>query len=224
MNMRQKFLLKLGITAVAVTVFGLLFAWSLKQTAAEPYVVNKAAMTGWRLALAQPQEGSVPVLSLRPPVDSVTELFQQIFQRTMQSLRAPDPLLVPLVLLSEFNIALRTVFSASDLLDQAMELGLDAPAFTPVCLAVRRELRDGEARQLFYVLFEAPVFGRFRGELARLFVERGGERGTFDPLALSPVMPIAATDLDFASWLPFQPSREGDCQAPIAVEREEEAR
>ena len=219
--MRQKLLLKLGIAAVAVAVFGLLFARSLKQTAAEPYVLNQAALTGWRLSLAQPDERSVAVLSLRPPVGSVRELFQEIFLRTMQSLSALDPPLVPLVLLTEFNSALQRVFSGSELLDQAEKLGLGAAGFTPVCLAVRRELRDGQARELFYVLFDAPEFMRFRDELARLFLERGGERGTFDPLALSPVMPIAATDSDFASWLPLQASREGDCKAPIAVERGE---
>ena len=219
--MRQKLLLKLGIAAVAVAVFGLLFVRSLRQTTAEPYVLNQAAMTGWRLALAPPDERNVAVLSLHPPVDSVRELFQQIFHRTMQSLSGLDPPLVPLVLVTEFNSALRRVLSDSELLDQAEKLGLGAAGFTPVCLAVRREQRDGAARELFYVLFDAPAFGRFRDELARRFVERGGQRGTFDPLALSPVMPIAATDADFTSWLPFQASREGDCQAPIAGERDQ---
>lgn len=216
--MRQKLLLKLGIAAVAVAVFGLLFVRSVKQTAAEPYVLNQAAMTGWRLSLEPPDERSLAILSLRPPVHSVTELFQEIFRRTMQSLRALDPPLVPLVLLSEYNIALRRVFSGSELLDQAETLGLGGARFTPVCVAVRRELRDGQPRELFYILFDAPEFSTFRDELARLFVERGGERGTFDPLALSPVMPIAATDPDFTSWLPLQASREGDCRAPIAVQ------
>ena len=74
--MRQKLLLKLGIAAVAVAVFCLLFVRSLRQTTAEPYVLNQTAMTGWRLALAQSDERNVAVLSLRPPVDSVRELFQ----------------------------------------------------------------------------------------------------------------------------------------------------
>ena len=223
-TMRQKQLLKLGIAAVAVAVFGLLFARSLKQTAAEPYVLNQAALTGWRLSVEPPDERSLAILSLRPPVDSVRELFQDIFRRTMQSLRALDPPLVPLVLLTEYNSALRRVFSGSELLDQAEKLGLGAAGFTPICLGVRREQRDGQPRELFYILFDAPEFSRFRDELARLFVERAGERGTFDPAALSPVMPIAATDPDFASWLPLQASRDGDCRAPILMERDEVTR
>jgi hypothetical protein len=215
--MRQTLLLKLSITAVAVAVFGLLFVRSVKRTAAEPYVLNQAALTGWRLSLEPPDERSLAILSLRPPADSVRGLFQEIFRRTMQSLRAADPPLVPLVLLTEYNSALRRVFSGSELSDQAERLGLDAAAFTPVCLAVRREQRDGQPRELFYILFDAPEFSRFRDELARLFVERAGERGMFDPLALSPVMPIAATDSDFTSWMPLQASREGDCRAPILL-------
>jgi hypothetical protein len=34
-----------------------------------------------------------------------------------------------------------------------------AAGFTPVCLAIRRELRDGQARELFYVLLMRPNSG-----------------------------------------------------------------
>ena len=214
---RQTLLLKLGIAAIVIAVFGLLFVRSLRQTATAPYGLNQAAMTDWRLALARPDESSVAVLSLRLPQNSARTLFEQIFQRSMQSLSALDPPLVPLVLTSEFNIALRRVWSDSDLLAQAEKAGLLATGFAPVCLAVRREQHDGRPRELYFVLFDAPAFDKFRDELARLFVERGGERGTFDPLALSPMMLIAATDSDFASWLPLRANREGDCRAPIEL-------
>jgi hypothetical protein len=34
-----------------------------------------------------------------------------------------------------------------------------AAGFMPICLAVRRELRDGQARELFYVLLMRPNSG-----------------------------------------------------------------
>jgi hypothetical protein len=61
---------------------------------------------------------------------------------------------------------------------------------------------------------------RFRDEIARLVQERQErqERGgpAFDPGALGPVLPIAASEGDTASWgaLDVGPS---DCQAPLAA-------
>jgi hypothetical protein len=217
-TLRQKRLLKLTMAAIAVAVFGLVFVRSLKRTAAEPYVVSQAMMTQWELALAPPDDRNAAILSLRSPLNSARGLFDQIFQRSMQSLMAQDPPLVPVVLVSEFNVALRRVFSDVDLLNQAERLGLATASFTPVCLAVRREQHDGRPRELFYILFDAPAFGRFRDELGRLFVERGGERGTFDPTALSPMMMVASTDSDLASWMPLQADRDGDCRAPLAMQ------
>jgi hypothetical protein len=55
----------------------------------------------------------------------------------------------------------------------------------------------------------------FRQQLARQSQPVPGT-GTFDPAVQSPVLIVAATDVDFDRWLPIQ-ATEAECLAPIAV-------
>ena len=69
-------------------------------------------------------------------------------------------------------------------------------------------------RQLYFALFDMPAFARFRQQVHAL----AGGATEFDPAALSPVMPLAASDVGFDDWLPLRADAGADCVAPIAVE------
>jgi hypothetical protein len=75
-------------------------------------------------------------------------------------------------------------------------------------MAWLRDAQPGAARQLYFVLFEAPAIEAFRQALA---AEAGA---TLD--AVSPALMVAAGESSFASWVPLS-ATDADCLAPIEV-------
>jgi len=212
--MQRKTWLKVGLLALFIVGMPWLFLRTVQNTIAEPYVIDNASLSGWTLALAETRQPSPALITLQPPGELVSELFQQIFHRTMESLVTAGQPAMPVVLQSEFVTALREVLSPEVILEVARQSGLEEARLDPVCMAVKRERAAGRTRQLYFVVFEAPAFLRFRQALARLYVEGGGA-GSFDPAGLDLVLPIASSDGDFAVWWPLEVDRATDCQAPL---------
>lgn len=201
---------------MALIVVGVpwLFLKTVRETMSEPYLIDDASLSGWTLVVAEPAPPATALLALQPPGRLAAGVFQQIFRRTMESMTAPGLATMPVVLQSEYLASLHTVLSPEEILEVARQAGLGDTRFGPVCLGVKREPYAGRSRQLFFALFEALAFSRFREELARLYEERGGS-DPFDPTALHPVLPIASSDADFARWWPLEVNRTTDCQAPL---------
>ena len=77
-------------------------------------------------------------------------------------------------------------------------------------MAWRRDSQPGAARQLYFVIFDAPAVEAFRRQLAT-----AADTG-FDPRAVSPVLFVAAGESSFASWMPLR-ADDTDCVAPIVT-------
>ena len=212
--MQRKTWLKLGLVALLIVGVPWLFLRTVQNTIAEPYVIDDASLSGWTLALAETRQPSPALITLQPPGGLVPDLFQQIFRRTMESMTTPGQPAMPVVLQSEFVTTLREVLSPEEILAAARQSGLEDARFNLVCMAVRREPAAGRTRQLYFVVFEAPAFLRFRQTLARLYVGGGGA-DEFDPAGLDLVLPVASSDADFAGWWPLEVDRATDCQAPL---------
>ena len=206
---------KAVIAILALAVLGWLFWQTVQSSLAEPYVIDAALVSEWTLSLRGPQQPGAGLLVLQPSEQLRAVLFQQIFTRTMESMTSPTAAAMPLVLHAEFRDALGSVLSPADLLETAEQSGLSAAVPAPVCIGVVRREGSGTTRQLYYALFEAPEVGRFRAALARRHAEAGGT-GAFEPAGFPLVVPIAASDADFASWWPLDVSTETDCLAPLA--------
>jgi hypothetical protein len=207
-------LLKVGAAAVVLVALIWLFLNSIRSTNSEPYTLSSSALTGWRVAAGSARDPGVVVL--QAPSALTAPLFQQIFKRTMQSLSAPPAPVMPLVLADEFADSLQGVHGIDDVMRIAREAGLESARFEPVCLARRQESAPGRSGELYFVAFDAPAFTRFRQMLPPMHQEHAGT-GVFDPAALSPLLPIAATTDDFGRWWPLAFDRERDCLAPIDV-------
>jgi hypothetical protein len=214
--MRGRTVLKIAIGALVIAGAFWLFLKSVRDTLAEPYFVDGSALADWTLVLDEPGPAGAAILALQPPGRMASEVFRQIFQRAMVSLTAPTPPAMPVVLRSEYVAALQSALPADELLVLAREAGLEQERFEPVCLASRQEAAAGRSRQLYFAMFDAAAFRRFREQLARLHEERGGS-GRFDPAALPPVLPVASSDADFARWWPLEVDANRDCQAPLVV-------
>ena len=207
---------KAVIALVALAVLGWLFWRTVQSSLAEPYVIDAVMVSEWTLALRGPMQPGAGLLVLQPSDQLRAELFQQIFNRTMESMTSPTVAAMPLVLQSEYRDALGSVLTPPDVLETAEESGLAAATPVPVCIGVVRREGAGTTRQLYYALFEASAVGRFREALARRYAAAGGSGG-FQPDGFPLVVPLAASDADFASWWPLDVSPESDCLAPLAV-------
>ncbi|MCE2539938.1 MAG: hypothetical protein J4G16_06005 [Acidobacteria bacterium] len=207
---------KAGIALVALAVLGWLFWRTVQSSLAEPYVVDAGMVAEWTLALRGPMQRGAGLLVLQPSDQLRAELFQQIFNRTMESMTSPTVAAMPLVLHAEYRDALGSVLAPPDVLQVAEESGVSAAAPAPVCIGVVRREGSGTTRQLYYAIFDAPEVGRFRQALARRYAEAGGT-AAFEPDGFPLVVPIAASDAEFASWWPLDVSAETDCLAPLVT-------
>lgn len=188
-----------------------LFVSSLETTRAEPYQVNRANLAGWELALDPAAAApNAPLLVLRTDSALVSNLFRQVFLRTMESMSTPAASSIAVVLQGEFANALASRMTPAQVLAAAREAGLEAAAHEPRCLVHQRVSEPGSTRQAYAALMASPSIVSFREALA------ARADGGFDASALTPVMLVGASDETFNRWLPMR-AAEKDCVAPITT-------
>jgi hypothetical protein len=204
------------VALVVIAAVGWLFLKTVRDTNAEPYEVDRTALSGWTLALEDPEAGGAALLVLRPPVQLTGDVFQQIFHRTGVSLAGPTRAGMPLVLASEYAAGLKAVVAPSGLMDMARSAGLEKESLVPVCMGVTKDPLSGRSSQRFFLVFESAGFTRLRAELAQLRAAKGAD-GVFDPAGLIPIVPVASFEPDFHRWWPFQVDTARDCQTTVAI-------
>ena len=201
---------KIAVAIVGLGVLAYLFYSTLSNVGSQPYTVPAAALEGWTVELDVPSGPDGPLLSLRPPPELGMSLFDQVFQRTMESYATPANPGITLVSQREHQQALAPNVSPSQLAELAEREGLAAEPLVPQCMAVHRT-SGGREQRLFFVLFDLPGFGRFREAVGQL----AAESQQFDPTALAPALLIAASD----PRLLRQPASPGQvdltCEAPV---------
>src|SRR5687768_1470386 len=100
-TLRRKIVLVLTLVCV---VLGLL--WSLMiDRRWQPYHVDRAALSGWKVVLGAPEDPWI--VALEPPASLTTSLFQQVSTKAGRPLVAPLHAVLPLVLRSEHDDALQ---------------------------------------------------------------------------------------------------------------------
>lgn len=197
---------------IAVLLGGLayLFVTSLETTRAEPYEVNRANLRGWELSLEQASGAGAPLLTLKTDIALVSNLFRQLFLRTMESMSTPSGSMIPVVMQEEFVRALQGRMTPAELLGAARAAGLENAAHEPRCMVHRRISEPGSTRQVYAVLVDSPSITRFREGLT------ASTDGLFDAAAVPTVMIVGASDDAFHRWLPLGVS-ESDCLAPVTL-------
>ena len=88
----------------------------------------------------------------------------------------------------------------------------------PPALHGRRRVAPGATRGVYFLLFDAPAFTRFRQQLLERLGATRGNASLFDPAALSPVLIVAALDGNFGRWMPLRADSDVDCLAPVEVQ------
>ncbi len=97
----MKFLRKAALLSLIAAGLGWLFLQTIRQTNAEPYTIDGEDVSGWTLALEDPEFGGHGILVLQPPVGLPAELFRQIFLRSGLSMAGPARPSMPIVLRSD---------------------------------------------------------------------------------------------------------------------------
>ncbi len=216
--LRSKRLRKAVGIIVGLCCIGVLFVRSLRSSRSEPYRLPGDRLAGWTVTIEPPDSPSGAVLTLRPPAGRPDlGLFGQVFARTMETLSEPDAPAIPLILNSEFEQALGARLTRESLAAVARRAGLESETLLPHCLAFRRISRPGVTQQLFFVLFDSPAFVRFRQQIATQLQNGAGGLVHFDPMGVSPVLFVAASDHGFRNWLPLVARPDADCLAPVSL-------
>ena len=205
------------IAVLVLFVLGWLFWRSVQSSLSEPYVVKNELVSQWRLVFEEESSFGFGLISLQLQDQFRAELFQQIFMRTMESMRSPVVAAIPVVLQSEYRDVLSTALSIERIRGLATEHDLSEVAPEPVCIGVMRRQVAGNSRQLYFAVFRSPEIVHFRAELGLQYMMAGGAR-TFKDSPFSLVVPLAGSGGDFLDWWPMDVNLETDCQAPLEVE------
>jgi hypothetical protein len=202
-----------GFLVALVVIAGLVavFLRTVRSARSEPYAISGANAGPWTLSIEMASQPNEPVLLLRPPSALSTELFDQVFKRSMESMRAPETAGIPLVLYGELERAGSERISPDALLALARRAGLEATTPVPRCIAHRRQPEPDTRQQLFFAVFDDPAFDAFR----KLLGERLGP--SFDPGFVSPVLFVGVVESSLHKWLPLHVDAARDCVAPIAI-------
>lgn len=214
---RSKRLFKIPIALGLLAVLAFVFVRSARDSRANPFTVERAQLTGWRLGIEPVSGPSSPLLVLQAPPDLSNGLFRQLFSRAMESLNMPVPGAIPLLLAGEFDRAFAGRMTPEALLEAARGAGLESAALQPRCMVYRRVSSPERTRQVYFALFDVPGFDAFRAQIGSRATEAPSAGTGYDPAALSPALLVAASDTEFNSWLPIKADPDQDCLAPIVA-------
>jgi len=208
----RKWLVRIVVALGLIAGMGVLIVRSARDARAKPYAVDRRALTGWHVTIESGSSPTAPALLLRAPPELSRDLFHQIFSRAMESLSSPGFDGIPLLLQTELEAAFAGRADPEMFAAAAAGAGLTPGPLEPRCLGYRRVSTPTGTRQLYFVLFDAPAFARFREQIATL-----GDAAKFTPAALSPALIIAGSDASYTSWLPIRADPAKDCVAPIEI-------
>jgi hypothetical protein len=203
-----KWLRRVVVLVAIAVVAGFAFWRTVKSARSSPYTLGPQTHGVWRLTVEPGTGPRDPVLLLEPPVELSRELFDQVFKRSMESMRAPEAAGIPLVLAGELERAGAARLPPDALVAMAREAGLEAAPPMPRCIGHRRAPEPDTRQQAYFALFDSPAFAAFRASLAA----RLGP--TFDPGAMAPAALVGVIESRLDRWLPLH-ADEKDCLAPI---------
>jgi hypothetical protein len=201
--------------AVTAAMVGGLVLSVMRDHASEPYVVSQTALSGWTVVAGQPEDPWL--VAAHPPASLADSLFRQLSeksQRPVVALPHPD---LPLVLRAEYADALQGVWATDEIVRAAQSGGIETASFEPVCMGHKVRTDETGTSEFFFIVVRSPDFERLRDDLQPDFPEHAGI-ALYNPRALPPLIPIAATDRAFDRWWPVSFDPLTDCQAQLTIQ------
>ena len=202
------------ITVTAAAVVAALVWMVVLDQRSEPYSVDGAMLSGWKVAMGSAEDPWV--MAVQPPAALTATLFEQVSNKVGRPLVAPPHFALPLVMRKEHDDALQGVFGVTDIDRMARGTFSDTSRFEPVCIGHLVDDRNGSSGELFFLAVNSREFNDLRIEIQPDFPEHAGI-GIYDAGSLTPILPIATTDNDFERWWPVRLDETVDCQARVLV-------
>jgi hypothetical protein len=99
----------------------------------------------------------------------------------------------------EYDRALKTRLSMSEINKAAQERNLQAASWRPVCVGKGSAIVNSRREYTYFVVLEAPELAMFRKGIQKLYMAKGGKESDFNPLAFYPhiTLGFSAKDLHF---------------------------
>jgi hypothetical protein len=210
-----RWLVKVVVGLAVLALAAILFMQSVRSTRSEPFDVEAAGLTGWPMVVQPGQDSLGAWLALEPPAQLTMSLGREVFARGGESVNYPTPAVMPLLLQSEFDRVFAGAVPPDDIVGLARAAGFESLTWTPRCMGYRRISEPRAPRAIYFVLFDEPVFDRFRQQLADLLRAAKRDPLLFDPEAVSPTLIVAGLDDNFGSWMPLKADPQVDCLAPV---------
>jgi hypothetical protein len=176
--------------------------------------VRRGELTAWTLVTSHGEEPWM--LALEPPAALVDSLKDQAGAKAGRTLTSPTRVVMPVVLRDEYADSLQGEFGIDTLVRAAEGDSLELASFEAVCIAKREVTRDGATSELLFLALESRAFWQVRTDIYPEHAEIAGT-GTYNPAALSPLVPISGTDEDFDRLLPIRVDPVIDCVATVEV-------
>lgn len=201
------------ILVVPTLVIAALVSLIVIDRRSEPYSIDAAMLTGWKLMLGTAEDPWV--IAAQPPDALRSSLFQQVSRKVGRVLTPPPHAALPLVMRKEHDDALQGVFGVTDIERMANGTFSSASRFDPVCIGHLVDRNSGSG-ELFFLAVNSKEFNELRIEIQPDFPEHAGI-GIYDAGSLTPILPIAMTETDFDRWWPIRLDEAVDCQAQVIV-------
>ena len=200
----------LVIIASVAAIVGALVWLVFVDKRSEPYRVDNATLTGWKVVDGSPEDPWV--MAVQPPDALTSSLFQQVSKKAGRAFIRPPHANLPLVMRKEHDDTLQGVFGITDIDRMARGTFSDTSRFEPVCIGHRIDTTG----ELIFLAVNSREFNDLRIEIQPDFPEHAGI-GIYDAGALTPILPIASTDQNFERWWPIRLDEAVDCQAQVLV-------
>jgi hypothetical protein len=207
----SKVVVRIAMALGALVALGYGIMHSARSSRAQAYSVPQTHLRNWTLSVEIGNRPDDPVLMLRPSSELMSDLFDQTFKRSMESMRAPETGGIPLVLEGELERAGSERISPDELLAMARRAGLEATPPQPRCMGHRRAPEPNTRQQVYFAIFQSQAFEAFREALR----ERLGPK--VEPDFVSPVLLVGLVESSQGQWLPLKVVPEKDCVAPIEI-------
>jgi hypothetical protein len=200
------------VYALTIGAVGSLIAALARDQQSRPLTLTPVNLSGWRIVAGNPADPWV--VAAQPPDTLVAQLRERVAQAAGRPLTPLPRTVLPLILRQEFEDALQGIYGIDRLMRLAEDAAVHRARFEPVCMAARAHPEHGT---LLFLAMDAPEYWRYRADVEPFQPEQGGS-GIFEPGALTPILPIAATSADTARWWPLKTDPLTDCITPVVVE------
>ncbi len=135
-------------------------------------------------------------LALNVPFEPVKPLFKGLTETLQTSLKTRGEAHITVVSPIEFDSVLSKVLTAKDLETLALEMNIQKSHYEILGLGSGRKILDGHPEETYFLVAKAPDLLSIRQAVLKLYLDKGGTQGAFNPNDFTPHITVGFTKRD----------------------------